>query len=82
MTAVTKITAKYQVTLPRAVRHALNAQVGDLLVFMQQPDGTFRVQIVPPRLTEALKLAGKLLSSEDFRRVHNEFEGTWEDERQ
>ena len=29
MPAVTKITAKYQVTLPREVRQALRAQVGD-----------------------------------------------------
>jgi bifunctional DNA-binding transcriptional regulator/antitoxin component of YhaV-PrlF toxin-antitoxin module len=80
MSTVTKITAKYQVTLPRAVRQALKAKVGDLLVFVQQPDGSFRVQAVPPRLTHALRLAGKQLSPEDFRRVHKEFEEGWEDE--
>lgn len=80
MSAVTKITAKYQVTLPRAVRQALKAKVGDLLVFMEQPDGSFRVQAVPSRLTHALRLAGRQLSPEDFRRVHREFEEGWEDE--
>ena len=79
MSVTTRITAKYQVTLPRAVRQALKAKVGDLLVFVQQPDGSFRVQAVPPRLTHALKLAGKQLSPEDFRRVHKEFEEGWDD---
>ena len=79
MSVATRITAKYQVTLPRAVRQALKAKVGDLLVFVQQPDGSFRVQAVPPRLTHALKLAGKQLSPEDFRRVHKEFEEGWDD---
>ncbi len=80
MSVVTKITAKYQVTLPREVRRALKANVGDLLVFVPQMDGSFRVQAVPPRLTQALRLAGKQLSPEDFRRVHREFEEGWEDE--
>ena len=79
MSVTMRITAKYQVTLPRAVRQALKAKVGDLLVFVQQPDGSFRVQAVPPRLTHALKLAGKQLSPEDFRRVHREFEEGWDD---
>jgi AbrB family looped-hinge helix DNA binding protein len=43
MPAVTKITTKYQVTLPREVRQALQAKVGDLLVFVPQTDGSFRV---------------------------------------
>ena len=80
MAAVTKITAKYQVTLPRDVRRALKAKVGDLLVFVQQPDGTFRIQALPPRLTEALRLAGSQLSPGDFRKAHREFEEGWEDE--
>ena len=65
MFTVTKITARYRVTLPREVRQALKAKVGDLLVFIQQPDGSFRVQAVPPRLTHALRAAGKQLSPED-----------------
>ena len=79
MSVTMRITAKYQVTLPRAVRQALKAKVGDLLVFVQQPDGSFRVQAVPPRLTHALRAAGKQLSPEDFRRVHKEFEEGWDD---
>lgn len=79
MSAVTKITAKYQVTLPREIRQALKAKVGDLLVFVEQADGSFRVQVVPPHLTQALKLAGSQLSPEDFRRVHREFEEGWDD---
>jgi bifunctional DNA-binding transcriptional regulator/antitoxin component of YhaV-PrlF toxin-antitoxin module len=79
MSVATKITAKYQVTLPRAVRQALKAKVGDLLVFVEQPDGSFRVQAVPPRLTHALRLAGKHLSRDDFRRAHKEFEEGWDD---
>lgn len=81
MSAVTRITAKYQVTLPREIRHALKAKVGDLLVFVQQTDGSYRVQAVPPGLTDALRLAGSRLSRGDFRRVHREFEEGWEDER-
>ncbi len=80
MPAVTKITAKYQVTLPQEVRRGLKARVGDLLVFVQQSDGSYRVQAVPSGLTNALRLAGKALSPQDFRRVHREFEEGWEDE--
>lgn len=80
MSAVTKITAKYQVTLPREVRRGLKARVGDLLVFVQQPDGSYSVQAIPPGLTDGLRLAGKALSPQDFRGVHREFEEGWEDE--
>ena len=79
MPAVTKITTKYQVTLPREVRQALQAQVGDLLVFVPQTDGSFRVQLVPPRLTDALRLAGQQLSPTDFQQIHQEFEEGWDD---
>jgi len=79
MPAVTKITAKYQVTLPREVRQALQAKVGDLLVFVPQTDGSFRVQLVLPRLTNALRLAGQQLSPVDFQQVHHEFEESWDD---
>ena len=80
MQAATKITAKYQITVPREVRNALKAQVGDLLVFVGQADGSFRVHAIPPRLTQALRLAGSHLSPDDFRRVHREFEEGWKDE--
>ena len=81
MSAATKITAKFQITLPREVRRALKAKVGDLLVFVQQADGSYRIQAVPPRLTDALRLAGSLLSPGNFLTVHREFEEGWEDER-
>lgn len=74
MSFVTKITAKHQITLPREVCRALKAKVGDLLVFVEEMDGSIRVQAVPSRLTEALRLAGRHLSPEDFRTVHKEFE--------
>ena len=79
MATVTRITAKYQVTLPREVRRALQAKVGDLLVFVPSSDGSFRIQAVPPRLTDALRLAGQQLSPDDFRQVHSEFEEGWDD---
>ena len=79
MSASTKITAKYQITLPREVRRALKAKVGDLLVFVQQSDGSYRIQAVPPRLTDALRLAGSGLSPVNFQRVHSEFEEGWDD---
>ena len=63
------------------MRRALKANVGDLLVFVQQSDGSYRIQAVPPRLTDALRLAGNRLSPGDFRRLHREFEEGWEDER-
>ena len=81
MTASTKITAKYQITLPLEVRRALKAKVGDLLVFVQQPDGSYRLQAVPSRLNAALRLAGRRLSPGNFQRLHSEFEEGWEDER-
>ena len=80
MPPVAKITAKYQITLPREVRRGLKVKVGDLLVFVQQTDGSYRVQTIPPGLVEALRLAGNHLAPQDFRRVHKEFEQGWEDE--
>ena len=41
-------------------RHALKATVADLLVFVQQTDGSYRIQAVPARLTDALRLAGRI----------------------
>jgi hypothetical protein len=38
----------------------LKATVADLLVFVQQTDGSYRIQAVPPRLTDALRLAGRI----------------------
>jgi AbrB family looped-hinge helix DNA binding protein len=80
MPSVTKISSRFQVTLPREVRKAMKARVGDLLVFVRQPDGSYRLQLVPPGMTSALRLAGKHLSPMDFRQVHREFEEGWADE--
>jgi AbrB family looped-hinge helix DNA binding protein len=74
MSVSTKIRAKFQITLPREVRRALKAKVGDLLVFVQQKDGSCSIQAIPLRLTDALRLAGSGLSPGDFRRLHSEFE--------
>ena len=80
MNAITKISGKYQVTLPRAVRKKMKARVGDLLVFVQEADGTFRIRVVPAGLMQALRVAGQDLSPADFRTIHSEFEEGWEDE--
>ncbi len=74
MSTISRITGKYQITLPREVRRSLKAKIGDLLVFVQQSDGSYRIQAVPPRLTDALRLAGSRLTAGDFRGVHREFE--------
>ncbi len=79
MSSAAKISAKYQVTLPREVRKALNVKVGDLLVFVPE-EGTFRMHAAPGSLTRALRLAGSRLSPNDFRRLHSEFEEGWEDD--
>ena len=60
MPAVTKITAKYQVTLPREVRQALRAQVGDFPARLCPTDrrlisGTTRSTTLD---SAALRLAG------------------------
>ena len=81
MSEVAKINAGFQVTLPHKVRWTLKAKVGDLLLFTQQANGSYRIQVIPARVTEALRLAGKRLSPEDFRRVHRDFEQGWEDKR-
>jgi AbrB family looped-hinge helix DNA binding protein len=79
MAVMTKITAKYQITLPHDVRRALNANIGDLLAFVQQPDGYYRIQRVPPSLTDALRFAGSRLPAGDFREIHRDFEEGWDD---
>lgn len=34
--------------------------VTDLLIFVQQTEGSYRIQAVPPRLTDALRVAGRI----------------------
>lgn len=65
MAAVTTMTAKSQVTFPRAVRQGLQAQVRALFVCIAPADGAFRVRAVPPGLSEALRLTGQEFSPDD-----------------
>ena len=51
------LTSKGQVTLPKAVREALQVQAGDRLDFTPASDGAFRVEV---RRGDARSLAGIL----------------------
>ena len=51
------LTSKGQVTLPKAVRDALQARTGDRLDFTPAPDGAFRVEL---RRKDPMSLAGIL----------------------
>ncbi len=51
------LTSKGQVTLPKAVREALQVRTGDRLDFTPAPDGAFRVEV---RRENARSLAGIL----------------------
>jgi hypothetical protein len=55
-----KITATFQFTLSWEVSRALKAKVADLLVFVQQTDASYGIQGAPPRLTDALRVAGRI----------------------
>jgi len=46
MTAIAKITAKGQTTIPRAIRNVLNVGPGDQIVWETLDDGTVRVRRV------------------------------------
>lgn len=49
----TRLTSKGQVTIPAAVRHKLNIQPGDDLLFEINPDGEIKVRALKrKRLTE------------------------------
>lgn len=48
MSAIAKITAKGQTTVPAEVRAALYIQAGDLIVWEPQADGSARVRRVQP----------------------------------
>lgn len=48
MTAIAKITAKGQTTVPREIRSALNVKPGDLLMWEIAKDGSARVRRVQP----------------------------------
>ncbi|MCM3875119.1 MAG: AbrB/MazE/SpoVT family DNA-binding domain-containing protein [Thermoanaerobaculia bacterium] len=51
------LTSKGQVTLPKAVRDALQVRTGDRLDFTPSPDGAFRIEV---RRENPMSLAGIL----------------------
>lgn len=55
MTAVAKITAKGQTTIPREVREALHVFPGDLIAWEVEPGGTATVRRVQPLDVEYLR---------------------------
>ena len=79
MRATTRITGKYQVTLPKRVREELRAGVGDRLAFVKGEDGFWRVLVVPKDPIAALRLAGKALARADLGSLHREYEREGED---
>jgi AbrB family looped-hinge helix DNA binding protein len=79
MAETTLITSKYQVTLPKRVRKALGAGVGDRLTFVKGDDGLWRILVVPKDPVKALRLAGKALTPADFTKLHQEYEREGED---
>jgi AbrB family looped-hinge helix DNA binding protein len=48
MTAISKITAKGQTTVPQEVRAALNSKPGDLIAWDVGPDGRVAVRRIRP----------------------------------
>ncbi len=48
MTAIAKVTAKGQVTMPKEVRDALHVDSGSLLAWEALPDGSARVRVIQP----------------------------------
>jgi antitoxin PrlF len=55
MTAIGKITAKGQTTIPANIRQALHVGPGDLLAWEVAEDGVARVRRLPPLDLEYLK---------------------------
>lgn len=79
MAETTLITGKYQVTLPKRVREALGAGVGDRLTFVKGDDGLWRILVVPKDPIKALRVAGRALTPADFTKLHQEYEQGAED---
>ncbi len=79
MRHTTRITGKYQITLPKRVREELRAGVGDRLAFVRGDDGVWRILVVPKDPIAALRLAGKALPPADFARLHQAYEREAED---
>jgi len=68
------ITGKYQITLPKRVRKALGAEVGDRLTFVREEDGAWRILMIPGDPLKALRLAGKGLTPANVSALHAEYE--------
>ena len=55
MTAIAKITSKYQTTVPQEIRAILNIKPGDLIAWEQTADGAVQVRRVQPLDLEYLR---------------------------
>jgi len=62
MTAITKITAKGQTTVPREVRAALKSKPGDMIAWEVEANGRVAVRRVQPLDIEYLKVVQGTLS--------------------
>jgi AbrB family looped-hinge helix DNA binding protein len=62
MTAIAKMTAKGQTTIPQAVRAALNIAPGDLIAWEISADGTATVRRVQPMDLDYLRAIEGTLS--------------------
>lgn len=62
MSAIAKLTAKGQVTIPRQIRDALKVKAGDLLAWDVGPDGVAHVRRVQPLDLDYLRAAAGTLS--------------------
>ncbi|MBX6395525.1 MAG: type II toxin-antitoxin system PrlF family antitoxin [Alicyclobacillaceae bacterium] len=58
MMQVSRITAKYQITLPAAIREILHVEAGDRILFQVRDSG--EIVIRPLKKVEAKDLAGSL----------------------
>ncbi len=54
-TAIAKITAKGQTTIPASIRAAMGAKPGDLIAWEVEPDGSVRVRRIGPLDLEYLR---------------------------
>ncbi len=62
MTAIARITAKGQTTIPRQIRDALSVKPGDYLVWDEYGDGVARVRRLQPIDLEYLEAVGATLA--------------------
>ncbi len=62
MTAIAKITAKGQTTVPQEIRAAMGVKPGDLISWESAPDGSARVRRIQPLDLEYLRAVEGTLS--------------------